>query len=65
MDEISENIIGLDFIQKQRLHYNDKTRKIKFLTTLSKALCAIKKVVIPTLSKAVIMQDLLKTTTAL
>ncbi len=54
MDELSDNIIGIDFLHKYRLHYDHQTWQIKFLTTPSKVLCAIKKTVIPALSNPVI-----------
>jgi hypothetical protein len=49
-DKFSENIIGLDFIQKYRLHYDDENKHLNFLNTPSKALFAVKKTSIPALS---------------
>jgi hypothetical protein len=49
MDESSDNILGVDFIQMHRLYYNNESQQIKFLTTPSKPLCSMKKAVIPAL----------------
>jgi hypothetical protein len=49
-DKFSENIIGLDFIQKHRLHYDDEKKQLNFLNTPSKASFSVKKTSIPALS---------------
>jgi hypothetical protein len=41
-DEFSENISGVDFIQKHRLHYNHDNQQLSFLQTPSKAIFAVK-----------------------
>jgi len=43
----SENILGIDFLQKFRLHLNPKTREVTFLSTLSSALFATKNFTLP------------------
>jgi hypothetical protein len=47
MDEFSKNILGVDFIQKHRLHYNQNTQQISFLQTLSKAIFGVKNFTLP------------------
>jgi hypothetical protein len=42
MVKFSENIFGVDFIQKHRLHFNQNTQQLSFLQTLSKAIFAVK-----------------------
>jgi hypothetical protein len=51
--ESSENILGLDFIQKHQLHYNNDTQQLSFLHTPSKALFTLKKNMILSLSSAI------------
>jgi len=46
-DEMSENILGIDFLQKFRLHLDPKTQQISFLPTPSKALFATKNFTLP------------------
>jgi hypothetical protein len=49
-DEFSENILGVNFIQIHRLHYNQDTQQISFLQTPSKAKFAVKTFMIPPLA---------------
>ncbi len=46
-DESSKNILGIDFLQKFRLHLDPKTKEITFRSTPSKALFATKNFTIP------------------
>jgi hypothetical protein len=46
-DEFSENILGINFLQKFWLHLDPKTQQIRFLQTPSKALFAIKNFTLP------------------
>ncbi len=46
-DELSKNILGIDFLQKFRLHLDPKTREVTFLSTPSTALFATKKFTLP------------------
>ncbi len=46
-DESSENILGIDFLQKFRLHLDPKTKEITFQSTPSKALFATKNFTMP------------------
>ena len=41
-DESSENILGIDFLQKFRLHLDPKTKEITFQSAPSRALFATK-----------------------
>jgi hypothetical protein len=41
-EELSENILGIDFLQKFWLHLDPETKQISFLPTPSKALFATK-----------------------
>ncbi len=46
-DELSENILGIDFLQKFRLHLDPKTKEVTFLSTPSPALFATKNFTLP------------------
>ncbi len=54
MDKSSENILAVDFIQKHRLHYNHDTQQVSFLQTLSKAIFAMKNMMILPLSSTIL-----------
>jgi len=47
LDKFSENTLGVDFIQKHRLHFNQNTQQLSFLQTLSKAIFTIKNFTFP------------------
>jgi hypothetical protein len=53
-DELSENILGIDFLQKIWLHLDPKTQQIKFLPTPSKALFATKNFTLPPFATALV-----------
>jgi hypothetical protein len=53
-NELSENILGIDFLQKFWLHLDPKTQQITFLPTPSKALFATKKFTLPPFATALI-----------
>jgi hypothetical protein len=46
-DKSSENILGIDFLQKFRLHLNPKTGNVTFLPKQSSALFATKNLTVP------------------
>ena len=46
-DESSENILGIDFLQKFRLHLDPKTKEVTFQSAPSKALFATKNFTMP------------------
>jgi hypothetical protein len=53
-DKFSENILGIDFLQKFWLHLDSKTQQIKFLPTPSMALFATKNFTLPPFATAFI-----------
>jgi hypothetical protein len=53
-DELSENILGIDFLQKFRLHLDPKTKQVSFLPTPSKALFTTKNFTLPPFATALI-----------
>jgi len=53
-DELSENILGIDFLQKFWLHLDPETQQITFLPTLSKALFATRNFTLPPFATALI-----------
>jgi len=46
-DQFSENILGIDFLQKFWFHFDHKTQQTQFLPTPSKAIFATKKFTLP------------------
>jgi hypothetical protein len=46
-DETSENILGIDFLQKFQLHINPSTKEITFQSQPSRALFAQRNITIP------------------
>ncbi len=61
-DELSENILGIDFLQKFWLHLDPKTQQITFLPTPSKALFATKNFTLPPFATALIQAQIFQTT---
>ena len=61
-DESSKNILGIDFLQKFRLHIDPKTKEVTFRSAPSRALFATKNFMLPpfatTLVQARTFQDL-------
>ncbi len=53
-DEFSENILGVDFIQKHTLHFHQNTQQISFLQTPSKAIFAIKNFTVPSFANTMV-----------
>jgi hypothetical protein len=54
MDELSENILGIDFLQKFQLHYNHQNQQTQFLPNPSKALFATKSFTLPPFSTSLV-----------
>jgi hypothetical protein len=54
VDEASKNILGIDFLQKFRLHLNPKTKEITFQSAPSKALFATKNFPMPPFATTVV-----------
>jgi hypothetical protein len=59
--EFSENILGIDFLQKFRLHLDSKTQQIKFLQKPSKALFATKNFTLPPFGTALVQAKTFQT----
>ncbi len=53
-DESSENILGIDFLQKFRLQVDPKTQEISFQSAPSKALFATKNFTLPPFATALV-----------
>jgi hypothetical protein len=53
-DEFSENILSIDFLQKHRLHFDQKTQQTSFLQTPSKAIFATKNFTLPPLTTTLV-----------
>ncbi len=60
-EEESENILGIDFLQKFRLHIDPKTKEVTFQLAPSKALFATKNFTIPPLPTTLVQARTLQT----
>jgi len=54
MDEFSENILGIDFLQKHQLHFDQNTQQTSFLQTPSKAIFATRNFMLPPLATTLV-----------
>jgi len=54
MDEFSENILSIDFLQKHQLHFNQNTQQTSFLQTPSKAIFATRNFTLPPLATTLV-----------
>jgi hypothetical protein len=53
-DEFSENILRIDFLQKHRLHFDQKTQQTSFLQTPSRAIFATRNFTLPPLATTLV-----------
>ncbi len=54
MDTLTDNIIGIDFMHKNKLHYNVQTRQVKMASMEGDQIIAIKEQVLPALASTVV-----------
>jgi hypothetical protein len=54
IDKLTENIIGIDFMHKHKLHYDVQTRQVKIAGIDRDQIVAIKEQVLPALASTVI-----------
>ena len=54
MDTLTENIIGIDFMHKHKLHYDVQTRQVKIAGIEGDQIIAIKEQVLPALAFTVV-----------
>jgi hypothetical protein len=54
MDTLTDNIIGIDFMHKNKLHYNVQTRQVKIASIEGDQIVAIKEQVLPALASRVV-----------
>jgi hypothetical protein len=54
MDTLTDNIIGIDFMHKNKLHYDVQTRRVKIAGIEGDQIVAIKEQVLPALASTVI-----------
>ncbi len=54
MDTLTDNIIGIDFMLKNKLHYNVQSRQVKIAGIEGDQIVAIKEQVLPALASTVI-----------
>jgi hypothetical protein len=55
MDTLTDNIIGIDFMHKNKLHYDVQTRQVKIAGIEGDQIVAIKEQVLPALASMVVM----------
>ncbi len=60
-DELSENILGIDFLQKFWLHLDPKTKEITFQSAPSKALFATKNFTMPPFATTLVQARMFQT----
>ena len=54
VEDINDNILGIDFMHQHKLIYNSTSKQITFAHMLTNALYAVKKVMIPALSSIMV-----------
>jgi len=54
MDTLTDNIIGIDFMHKNKLHYDVQTRQVKIAGIEGDQIVAIKEQVLPALASTVV-----------
>jgi hypothetical protein len=54
MDTLTDNIIGIDFMRKNKLHYDMQTRQVKIASIEGDQILSIKEKVLPALASTVI-----------
>ncbi len=60
-DDSSENILGIDFLQKFRLHLNPSTKEVTFQSAPSRALFATKNFSIPPFATTLVQARMFQT----
>jgi len=54
INELNNNIIGIDFIHRNKLVYNMDTRQVKFADAKMDTICATKQITIPAMTSSII-----------
>ncbi len=54
INEINDNIIGIDFMHRNKLIYDVNTRQVKFANGRMKTICATKQITIPAMTSSII-----------
>jgi hypothetical protein len=54
INELNDNIIGIDFIHRNKLIYDINTRQVKFANKKMNTICATKQVTIPAMTSSII-----------
>jgi hypothetical protein len=54
VEELNDNILGIDFMHQHKLNYDAASKKITFAHMLTKALYVVKEVTIPALSSMIV-----------
>jgi hypothetical protein len=52
--ELNDNIIGIDFMHRNKLIYDINTRQVKFTNAKMNTICATKQVIIPAMTSSII-----------
>jgi len=52
--ELNNNIIGIDFMHRNKLIYDVNTRQVKFANTKMNTICATKQVTIPAMTSSLV-----------
>jgi hypothetical protein len=54
INELNDNIIGIDFMHRNKLIYDVNTRQVKFADEKMNTICAIKQVTIPAMTSCIV-----------
>ncbi len=54
INELNDNIIGIDFMHRNKLIYNVNTRQVKFADEKMNTICASKQITIPAMTSSII-----------
>ncbi len=52
--ELNNNIIGIDFIHRNKVIYNVNTRQVKFDDSQMNTICATKQITIPAMTSSIV-----------
>jgi len=55
INKLNDNIIGIDFMHRNKLIYNENTRQVKFANAKMNTICATKQITIPAMTSSIVM----------
>jgi hypothetical protein len=55
INKLNDNIIGIDFMHRNKLIYDENTRQVKFANAKMNTICATKQITIPAMTSSIVM----------